>query len=98
MRLVRLVLLGLPVGLSACGHSSPSTATLSVTCDGTLTLAGAASIEVATAPGGTGTVLSFPDPVNPGHTGTLPISGGRACTIAPVLGKGDTANGHGGTG
>ena len=87
MRLVRLVLLGLPVWLSACGHSE-STASLSVACGGETVLTGAASIDVAPAPGGQETMLSFPDPANPGHVGTLPVTGGRPCTITPVLAKG----------
>ncbi len=86
MRLLRLALVGLPVWLSACGHSDP-TATLSVTCGGETTLAGAASIDVAPAPGGEAALLSFPDPANPGHTGTLSVTGGHPCTITPVLAK-----------
>lgn len=82
-----LPLLGLPLALSACGHSAPTTPTLSVTCNGSLMLAGAVSIDVATAPGGAGTVLSFPDPADPGHTGTLPIPPGQACSVSPVLSK-----------
>lgn len=85
MRLIRLVLLGLPLALAACGHSAPSTPTLSVTCDGHLTLAGASSIDVTSGGAGKDTMLSFPDPANPGHTGTLPISDGQPCSITPVL-------------
>lgn len=100
MRLVRLALLGLPLAasVSACGHSAPTTPTLSVTCNGSLSLAGATSIDVASVPGG-GTVMSFPDPANPDHTGTLPVTVGQPCTIAPILnkaGSGDaTSPGHG---
>lgn len=86
MRLLRLALVGLPIGLSACGHSDP-TASLSVVCGGETTLAGAASIDVAPAPGGASTLLSFPDPANPGRTGTLSVTGGHPCTITPVLAK-----------
>lgn len=96
MRLVRLVLLGLPItaSLSACGHSAPMTPTLSVTCNGSLSLAGAASIDVASVAGG-GTLMSFPDPANPGHTGTLPVTTGQPCTIAPVLNKAGSTDGNG---
>ena len=83
MRSMRLVTL-VPLLLAACGGHSTPTASLSVTCDGRLELAGAASIDVVPYPG-KGAGLSFPDPVNPGHTGTLPLPEGRACTIAPVL-------------
>ena len=86
MRPTSLAILVLPLAAAACGHSdAKSTPTLSVTCDGTLRLAGAASIDVATVGGGT--LLSFPDPANPGHTGTLPLSAGTPCTIAPVIDK-----------
>ncbi len=86
MRLNSLAILVLPLAAAACGHSdAKSTPTLSVTCDGSLRLAGAASIDVATVGGGT--LLSFPDPANPGHTGSLPLSPGTPCTIAPVVDK-----------
>ena len=92
MRLSRLAqlglpLVGLPLALSACGHSASSIPTLSVNCGGSLMLAGASSIDIATAPGGAGTVLSFPDPADPGHTGTLPIPPGQACSVSPVMNK-----------
>ncbi len=86
MRLTLPVVLVLPLAAAACGHSdAKSTPTLSVTCDGTLRLAGAASIDVASTGGGA--LLSFPDPANPGHTNTLPVAAGTACTIAPVIDK-----------
>jgi hypothetical protein len=70
------VLVGLAFVLAGCGHSSPGPATLSVTCDGSLMLSGASTISAAAS--GAGTTLSFPDPVNPGQTGTLrDRSGGR---------------------
>ena len=91
MRLNLLAILALPLAAAACGHSdNKSTPTLSVTCEGNLRLAGAASIDVATVGGGT--MLSFPDPANPGHTGTLPLSPGTPCSIAPELGKPGTDN------
>ncbi len=90
MRLARLVL-PLPLLAAGCGgHADKSTPTLSVTCEGNLRLAGAASIDVATVGGGT--LLSFPDPANPGHTGTLPLSPGTPCTVTPELGKHDAGN------
>lgn len=98
MRLLRLArfglpLLGLPPTLSGCGHAGPATPTLSVSCGGSLMLAGATAVDVATAPGGSGAMLSFPDPANPGHTGTLPVPPGESCAITPVPkgGSDDTA-------
>ena len=86
MRLTLPAILVLSLAAAACGHSdNKSTPTLSVTCEGNLRLAGAASIDVAQTNGGT--MLSFPDPANPGHTGTLPVAGGVPCTIAPVIDK-----------
>lgn len=85
MRLVRLGLLASPLLIAGCGHSDPGTPTLSVTCNGTLSLAGAATVTVTSAPGGNGATLGFPDPVNAGQTGSLPVPAGQACTIAPTL-------------
>lgn len=98
MRLLRLArlglpLLGLPLVLSGCGHAGSSTPTLSVSCGGSLMLAGATAVDVATTPGGGGTMLRFPDPANPGHTGTLPVPPGESCAIspAPKAGSDDTS-------
>ena len=85
MRLVRLGLSLSPLLAAGCGHSDPGTPTLTVTCNGSLSLAGAASVTVTSAPGGNGTTLSFPDPVNAGQTGSLPLPAGQACTIASTL-------------
>ena len=84
MRLVRLGLLALPLLVAGCGHSGSGTPTLSVTCNGNLALAGAATVTVTSAPGGSAAALSFPDPVNAGQTGSLPIPPGQACTVAPT--------------
>ena len=84
MRLVRLGLSLSPLLVAGCGHSDPGTTTLTVTCNGSLSLAGAASVTVMSAPGGNGATLSFPDPVNAGQTGSLPVPAGQACTIAPT--------------
>lgn len=88
MQPIRLARDGLLLlGLAGCGHSGPSAPTLSVSCGGSLMLAGATTIDVATAAGGRGTVLSFADPADPGHTGTLPVTPGQSCSIAPVVNK-----------
>ncbi|MBE7211068.1 MAG: hypothetical protein INR65_08610 [Gluconacetobacter diazotrophicus] len=73
------MLLALPLLLAACGHSDPAPSTLSVSCDNSLLLAGATSLQaIATEHGAS---LSYPDPVNPGHTGSLPLQPGHPCTI-----------------
>ena len=84
MRLVRLGLLASPLLVAGCGHSESGTPTLTVTCNGSVSLAGAATVTVMSAPGGNGATLSFPDPVNAGQTGSLPVPAGQACTITPT--------------
>ena len=79
MRLAWLAVVTLPVSLAACGGSSTSS-TVAVSCGGSTSLAGARSIDVTPGPNG-GTVLSFPDPANAGHTGTIAIAPGSKCTI-----------------
>ena len=85
LRPVWIVPIGLAAALAGCGPSAPSGATLSVTCGGTLALAGAKSIDASTPVGGGSAVLSFPDPANPGHIATLNVTAGQPCTIAPVI-------------
>jgi hypothetical protein len=82
MKLFRVALLMLPSLLAGCGDSTPST-TLSVTCGGSLSLAGAKSIDVSPDPAA-GAVLSYPDPVNQGQTGNITVRQGSHCTIAPT--------------
>jgi len=48
-----------------------------------MSLTGAASIDVTPGTGG-GAVLSFPDPVNRGRTGTIAVTPGNKCTIGPT--------------
>ena len=81
--LLRFGLLGLPLAIAGCGHAGSDAPTLSVTCDGKLVLAGASSVVVTSSVDGPAS-MSFPDPVNAGQTGTLPVPLGRPCTIAPV--------------
>ena len=87
MRLLRLGWLFLPVVLVGCGGSTP-TATLSVTCGGSVALAGASSIDVLGDPVNGRTTMTFPDPRNPGTTGTLTVAPRDRCSIAPTLGSG----------
>ena len=94
MRMLRWTGVALPLFLLVgCGHSDPGPPSLSVSCDNSLMLAGAANVSVMQAPGGQGALLSFPDPANSGQTGTLPVTAGRACTITPTLGAGKTGSG-----
>ena len=80
MRRYRLAQLSVLLALSACGVT-PSKPTLLVSCGGSIALAGAASIDVGADPASHTTVLSFPDPVNEGHTGTITVR--NRCTITP---------------
>jgi hypothetical protein len=82
MKLFQAALLTLPLLLAGCGDSTPVT-TLSVTCGGSLSLAGAKSIDVSPDPAA-GAVLSYPDPVNQGQTGNITVRPGTHCTIAPT--------------
>jgi hypothetical protein len=79
MRRSGLVLLLLSLAVSACSSTPP--VSLFVTCGGSTALAGAASIDVLVDPVAKSTVLSFPDPVNAGHTGTIAVT--SRCTITP---------------
>lgn len=83
MKLLPAALMLIPGLLAGCGGSSAVT-TLSVTCGGSLSLAGAKSIDVVPDQARAGVVLSYPDPVNTGQTGSIPIRPGAKCTIAPT--------------
>jgi hypothetical protein len=86
LRLLRaLALLIFPAVLAGCGGSSGAN-TLNVTCGGSLTVAGVRSVSISGKSQANGTVLEFPDPVNNGHTGTLPVAPNSQCTIAPAGG------------
>ncbi len=87
MRLRHLGWLCLPVVLAGCGGDRPST-TLTVTCGGSVALAGARSVDVLGDQVNGQTVLSFPDPANRGTTGTLAVPPHDRCSIAPTAGSG----------
>jgi hypothetical protein len=87
MRLRRSGWLILPMVLAGCGGNKPAAA-LSVTCHGSVALVGASSIDVLGDQVNGRTVLSFPDPVNAGKTGTLSVEPGDRCSITPVVGGG----------
>ncbi len=79
MRLRWLAVLALPLALTACGGSVAST-TVSVSCGNGTSLNGATSVDVTPAANGSA-VLTYPDPANPGHTGTIGVAPGAKCTI-----------------
>jgi hypothetical protein len=83
MKLIWACLLPLTGLLVGCG-SSPSSNTLSITCGGSLSMAGAKSIEIGSDSPNTGLTLSYPDPANPGHTGSVAVKPGMHCTVAPT--------------
>ncbi len=78
LRILRLAVALSPLALAACGSSPPPS--LSVTCGGTLALSGVQSLDVNASPGGA-VSLSYPDPVNTGHSGNLPVHPGIPCTV-----------------
>jgi hypothetical protein len=80
----RLSLLVLPLALAGCGGDKPK-ATLSVTCRGSAALVGALSIDILGDPVNGRPTISFPDPANPGQTGTLSIPPASRCSITPEL-------------
>jgi hypothetical protein len=79
----RLAWLLFPLLLAACGGGKPAV-TLSVACDGGVELFGAASIEVLGDPVNGRPTMNFPDPANPGKTGTISVQPHGHCTITPA--------------
>jgi hypothetical protein len=87
MRRWPLALLCLPVVLAGCGDDKPAV-TLSVTCGAGVALVGARSVDVLGNTVNGRPTLSFPDPVNPGQTGTVSVPPQDRCSITPVVGTG----------
>ena len=87
MRVWRLDWLVLPIVLVGCGGDKPA-ATLSVTCNGSIALVGARSVDALGDQVNGRTTLSFPDPANVGKTGTLIVPPHDRCSITPVVGSG----------
>jgi hypothetical protein len=80
MRLIWLLPLALPALLSACGGHEASVS-LTVRCDGSIALVGTKSVDVLNDSVTGNTTLSFPDPVNPDHTGIIPVARGSRCSV-----------------
>ena len=79
----RLIWLVLVPSLASCGGSK-SAATISVTCGGGTQLVGAASVDVLGDLTNGQPVLKFPDPANPGNTGTISVPAHDHCKITPT--------------
>ncbi len=70
------------LSLAGCGGSKPST-TLTVTCaDGTEVIA-TASVDVLGDLANGRPTMNFPDPANPGKTGSISIRPSGHCKITP---------------
>jgi hypothetical protein len=82
MNVTRLALLLLTGVLAGCGGSKKEV-TFWVKCHDNLVLSGAKSVDVTIDPT-QGPVLSYPDPANPGKTGTIQITKDNDCTISPT--------------
>ena len=80
--MLRLAWLLIPLSLAACGGKAP-VQTISVTCDGGTQLYGATSIDVQGDVVNGHPVMTFPDPANPGKTGSIPVPAGGHCHITP---------------
>jgi hypothetical protein len=76
-----LVLLALT--LAGCGGGGKSEGTLSVTCTSGTQLVGAASIDVLGDLTNGQPRIEFPDPANPGHTGTIAVPAHDHCKVTP---------------
>ena len=78
-----LVWLAFVLSLAGCGGANPS-ATLSVTCTGGTKLVGAESIDVLGDVVDGHPRIEFPDPANPGKTGTISVQPHSHCKITPA--------------
>jgi hypothetical protein len=80
----RLAWLFVPLMLTACGGGKSET-TFSVTCSGAggPQLIGAASIDVLGDLVNGRPTMNFPDPANPGKTGSISIQPHSQCRITP---------------
>jgi len=82
----RFAWLAVLLPLAGCGGGGGKpAATLSVVCGEGTQLYGATSIEVSEQGQNGPSQLIYPDPVNPGKTGTITVQPGDHCTITPVI-------------
>ena len=68
------------LSLAGCGGGKSST-TLTVICSGGTQLVGAASIDMLGDVVNGRPTMNFPDPANPGHTGTISLQPHDRCKI-----------------
>ena len=78
-----LVWMPLVLSLAGCGGGK-SPGTLSVTCAGSTQLVGAASIDVLGDLTNGQPRIEFPDPANPGKTGSISVQPHDRCKITPA--------------
>ena len=82
-KLVRcLVCMTLVLSLAGCGGGK-SVGSLSITCTGGTQLVGAASIDVLGDLSDGRPRIEFPDPANPGKTGTITVQPHDHCKVSP---------------
>jgi hypothetical protein len=81
----RLACLALLLSLADCGGGKSST-TLSVICAGGTQLIGAASVDVPGDVVDGRPTMNFPDPANPGQTGSITVRPHDHCKITPSSG------------
>jgi len=83
--LYRAAWLVVPLLLGGCGGSGTPSVTVSIACGGHTELYGAASVDVLGEMQNGRVTLAYPDPVNPGKTGTIAVPPGERCTITPAV-------------
>jgi len=83
--IARMALCVLLLSLAGCGGSK-SASTLTVTCGDGTEVIGATSVDVPGDLANGRPTLNFPDPANPGKTGTVTIQPGRHCKVVPGAG------------
>ena len=83
-RMVSLLLpLVFPLALTACGGSKSGPA-VTVTCSSGTAVVGATSVDLSADPATGRPLMNFPDPANPGKTGSIALEPRGRCTITPT--------------